>query len=198
MAISVHDLDLPEVELIDLDRHEAMAALAAARERHWLARTPLGYVVNRHEDVTAILRERRFHTALSLIPQMAGIDDSEFLERRRRSILSVEGEDHARLRRLVAPPSRPSPPTGSAHPCAGWSTASSTRSRPRAAANSSRTSVSRIPSRSSASCLAHPRAIGSCSRAGPPTSSGSSTTTSPTTCRVSKPRRKNSTTTCGR
>ncbi len=103
MAISVHDLDLPEVELIDLDRHEAMAALAAARERHWLARTPLGYVVNRHEDVTAILRERRFHSALSLIPQMAGIDDSEFLERRRRSILSVEGEDHARLRRLVAP-----------------------------------------------------------------------------------------------
>jgi cytochrome P450 len=103
VSVSVHDLELPEVELIDLDRVEALAVLAEAREGHWLARTPMGYMVTRHEDVTAILRDRRFLSALSLITQMQGIDESRFLQRRRRSILSVDGEEHARLRRLVAP-----------------------------------------------------------------------------------------------
>ncbi|HEX2381095.1 MAG TPA: cytochrome P450 [Acidimicrobiales bacterium] len=103
MTVSVHDLELPEVELIDLERDEALAVLAKAREGHWLARTPMGYMVTRHEDVTAILRDRRFLSALSLITQMQGVDDSRFFARRRRSILSVDGDDHARLRRLVAP-----------------------------------------------------------------------------------------------
>ncbi len=103
MAVSVHELELPEVELIDLERAEALAVLAEAREGHWLARTPMGYMVTRHEDVTAILRDRRFLSALSLITQMQGVDDSRFMSRRNRSILSVDGEEHARLRRLVAP-----------------------------------------------------------------------------------------------
>jgi cytochrome P450 len=103
MAVSVNDLELPEIELIDLDRAEALAVLADAREGHWLARTPVGYMVTRYEDVTAILRDRRFLSALSLITQMQGIDESRFLSRRNRSILSVDGDEHARLRRLVAP-----------------------------------------------------------------------------------------------
>jgi cytochrome P450 len=103
VSVSVHDLELPEVELIDLDRVEALAVLAEARKGHWLARTPMGYIVTRHEDVTAILRDRRFLSALSLITQMQGVDESRFVERRRQSILSLDGEEHARLRRLVAP-----------------------------------------------------------------------------------------------
>ena len=102
MATLVHDLELPELELIDLERDEALAVFAEARNRHWLARTPLGYIVTRHEDVTAILRDRRFHSALSLLPRMSGITDEEFLDREDRSILSLEGEEHARLRRIVA------------------------------------------------------------------------------------------------
>jgi cytochrome P450 len=103
VGVSVHDLELPEVELIDLERDEALAALVQAREGHWLARTPMGYIVTRHEDVTGILRDQRFLSALSMITEMQGVDDSRFFQRRRRSILSVDGEDHARLRRLVAP-----------------------------------------------------------------------------------------------
>jgi cytochrome P450 len=103
MATSAHDLDLPEIELIDVERHDALARLAEVREQHWLARTPLGYLVTRHEDVTAILRDRRWHSALSLLPQMAGIDDPNVLERRNKSILSMEGDEHTRLRRLVSP-----------------------------------------------------------------------------------------------
>ena len=103
MATTVHDLELPELDTFGLDRAEARAALEAARAEHWLARMPLGYTVTRYADVVGILRDRRFHSALSLIPQMAGIDDEAFTNRRQKSILSLEGEEHARLRRLVSP-----------------------------------------------------------------------------------------------
>src|SRR3954447_19137598 len=102
MATSVYELDLPDVELDGLERAAAIEAMAVARQRHWLARMPFGFGVTRYEDVTAILRDRRFHSALSLLPQMAGIEDETFLERRGQSILAMEGDEHARLRRLVA------------------------------------------------------------------------------------------------
>ena len=54
-------------------------------------------------DVTAILRDKRFHSALSMITQLEGLDDSDFMAGRRESILTMEGAEHARLRRLVAP-----------------------------------------------------------------------------------------------
>jgi cytochrome P450 len=102
MATRVEELDLPEVEILGVDRAEALTALRHAGRHHWLARTPLGYAVTRYDDVVAILRDRRFYSALALLPQLAGIDDDTFLQRRRRSILAMEGDEHARLRRLVA------------------------------------------------------------------------------------------------
>jgi cytochrome P450 len=104
MATSVHDLELPEVAILGLERADMLAMAKEARSRHWLARTPLGYTVTRHADAVGILRDRRFHSALALLPQLAGVDDPAFLARRRRpSILSMEGDEHARVRRLVAP-----------------------------------------------------------------------------------------------
>ncbi len=103
MSTTVHDLELPELDTFGLDRAQAKEAVEAARGEHWLARMPMGYIVTRYVDVVAILRDRRFHSALSLIPQMAGIDDETFNRRRQQSILSMEGDEHARLRRLVAP-----------------------------------------------------------------------------------------------
>lgn len=102
MATPVHELDLPEVAIEGMERGEALVVLQAARDRHWLARMPLGYGVTRYEDVVAILRDRRFHSALALLPQLSGIDDEAFLERRGKSILAMEGEEHSRLRRIVA------------------------------------------------------------------------------------------------
>ncbi|HZQ84215.1 MAG TPA: cytochrome P450 [Acidimicrobiales bacterium] len=103
MATPVHELDLPEVDLFGLEREEGLAAMRAARERHWLVRMPMGYAVTRYDDAVAVLRDRRWHSATALITQMAGISDEQFEGRQRRSILSMEGPEHARLRRLVAP-----------------------------------------------------------------------------------------------
>jgi cytochrome P450 len=100
---NAHELDLPEIDIFGLDRDEALAAFEAARQQHWLARTALGYAVTRHDDVTAILRDRRFHSALSFLPQMAGIEEGPIQARQERSILSMEGEEHTRVRRLASP-----------------------------------------------------------------------------------------------
>ena len=99
---TVFELELPVYDPEGLDRAGRIAALAGARSQHWLARTPLGFAVTRYADVVALLRERRFHSALSLLPQMQGVEGGDF-EQRRPSILSMEGDEHARVRRLVAP-----------------------------------------------------------------------------------------------
>ena len=103
MAVAVTDLELPGLDILGIERGAALQEVANARRRHWLARTPLGYMVTTYEDAVSVLRDRRFHSALSLLGDMAGMAGEEFVGRRRRSILSMEGDEHARLRRLVAP-----------------------------------------------------------------------------------------------
>lgn len=105
MAVSVHELDLPMVDLVGAERAEALAQIGAARRQHWLARTALGFAITTYEDAVSVLRDRRFHSALSVLGQAQGVtpETDAYFERRRRSILSLEGEEHARLRRLVAP-----------------------------------------------------------------------------------------------
>ena len=99
----VSDLELPFLDTVGLERREAIDAVAAAHAVHWLARTELGYSVTRLQDVTAILRDQRFHSALSMIEQAPELQSSGARDRRGESILTMEGEGHARLRRLVAP-----------------------------------------------------------------------------------------------
>src|SRR5580698_6913476 len=103
MAQLVSELTLPYLDMAGLERADAIAAIEEARPHHWLARTDMGYAVASVSDVTAILRDKRFHSALSMITQIEGVDDAEFAQGRRQSILSMEGPEHARLRRLVAP-----------------------------------------------------------------------------------------------
>jgi cytochrome P450 len=100
---SVYDLDLPEIETAGMERSEVLAVVRRARSEHWLARTPVGFLLSDYRDAVTVLRDRRFHSALSLIPQMAGIEPGTYMQNRRRSILGMEGDEHARLRRLVAP-----------------------------------------------------------------------------------------------
>src|ERR1700685_992246 len=99
----VSDLNLPYLDTIGLERREAIDAITAARSVHWLARSELGYSVTRLQDVTAILRDPRFHSALSMIERAPERQAPAGRDRRVDSILTMEGPGHARLRRLVAP-----------------------------------------------------------------------------------------------
>ena len=51
MPTLVHDVELPEVDVFGLGRESLITAFERARERHWLARVPLGHAVTRYEDV---------------------------------------------------------------------------------------------------------------------------------------------------
>jgi cytochrome P450 len=103
MAQLVTELELPYLDTIGLERQDAITAVKAARAEHWLARTDLGYSVMGLADVTAILRDKRFHSALSMIQRSPELADTEWAQSRGESILTMEGDSHARLRRLVAP-----------------------------------------------------------------------------------------------
>lgn len=105
MPTLVTDLELPTLELLSArDQADRIQRIDAVRSESWLAKSPLlGWTLTRHEDVTALLRDRRWHSAAGMIAQMSGVDPSSLGRDRRVSILSAEGEVHSRLRRLVAP-----------------------------------------------------------------------------------------------
>ncbi len=104
MAIPVGDLDLPRYRM-SLDNPtpgEYHDEVAASRDNGWIQRWLCGYVVFGHDDVTALLRERRLHQAAGKVPALlAGITDP-VSSLPADDILLAEGEKHLRLRRLVA------------------------------------------------------------------------------------------------
>ena len=102
MSTIVNDLDLPELSMDGTyeDRRDRVLGMDTDS---WLVRGVLGYVVWHYEDVTAMLRDKRWHSATARLPELFGVTDPRFLERQQVSILSAEGDVHTRLRRLVAP-----------------------------------------------------------------------------------------------
>jgi cytochrome P450 len=101
MATLASELDLPEI--LDGSFDQRFARRMALDPDQWIVRNMFGYAVVHYEDVTAILRDKRWHSAVSRIPELMGITNPQFLERQQVSILSAEGDMHVRLRRLVAP-----------------------------------------------------------------------------------------------
>ena len=80
-----------------------MSALTQFPVDAWIARNLFGFAVWHYDDVTSILRDKRWHSATSRIPEIMGVTDQRFLDRQEVNILSAEGDVHTRLRRLVAP-----------------------------------------------------------------------------------------------
>jgi cytochrome P450 len=106
MATLVSELEIPDLSWLDdpsVPPHELRARMTETAEEHWLARNAFGVTALRYDDAVAMLRDKRWHSASSRILEYAGIDDAEWLARRRTSILGAEGEVHTRLRRLVGP-----------------------------------------------------------------------------------------------
>jgi cytochrome P450 len=106
MSTWVSELDIPDLTWLDdpaiATEHAREAAGDAARES-WIARNLFGYSILHYDDVVAMLRDQRWHSASGQLLELSGIDNPEWLARRRTSILSAEGDEHIRLRRLVGP-----------------------------------------------------------------------------------------------
>ena len=108
MTMPASALDLPDLTWLDdpatgFDERRAATALAA--DQSWIARNMFGYSILHYDDVVAMLRDKRWHSASGKIIEMSGVDNPEWLERSRRrsSILSAEGDEHTRLRRVAGP-----------------------------------------------------------------------------------------------
>lgn len=104
MATPVAEIECPEINeprpsggpLI----RELVAPLA---EQSWIVRTPIGYIMTRHEDCIAVLKDSRWHQATRLLAELNPVDNERYQQRQhRQSILTMEGEEHQRLRRLVS------------------------------------------------------------------------------------------------
>lgn len=101
-ATPVSELDVPFVSV--------SARSGTRRDRrdladagHWLGQNELGYFVIGYDETKAVLRDRRWHSGLHAL---AKSDDEEF-ERwraeRQPTVLALDGPDHQRLRKLLAP-----------------------------------------------------------------------------------------------
>ena len=79
------------------------AEVMAARDAHWYARTAFGYALLGYKQTSAVLGDSRFaRTPLEWALIMRGVTSGPVFDWLRSIILSTEGVDHLRLRRLVS------------------------------------------------------------------------------------------------
>ena len=159
--------------LLDLvDRSSATSehggTVADAARQSWIARNPFGYSVLHYDDVVAVLRDKRWHSAVESDPRDEGITDPKFLDRQP----DVDPVGRGRRAHPPAPARRQGVLAARRRPAAAVHARGHRRARRRgrrrpAGPTSPSTSASRTRSRSSASCSARRRRTGSCSAAGP-------------------------------
>jgi cytochrome P450 len=100
---SVFDADLPSVDYLHLhDPFEAHGVIAAAREQSPIAMGRYAPEVLSYELVRTVLRDPRFVTASGGGLDLQGITSGPLWDRAISSVLSLDGEAHHRLRRLVS------------------------------------------------------------------------------------------------
>ncbi len=74
-----------------------------ARERDWYVVTNYGHAVLRYDEMNRLLKDRRFRQGNAQWPAQNGIHSGLFSDWWKRTLLSLEGEDHDRTRRLLRP-----------------------------------------------------------------------------------------------
>ena len=79
------------------------AEVHAARDQGWYVETNWGWAVLRHAEVSALLRDRRFRQGNARWPAQNGIHSGLFSDWWQETLLSLEGDDHSRIRRLLMP-----------------------------------------------------------------------------------------------
>jgi len=103
MTPSADTADAPYFDVSDRFFSASSRAVAAARERSWFARTNFGLAVLRYEEVGALLKDRRLRQGSFAWPAQNGIEHGLLPEWWAEIMLSKEGDDHRRLRRLGNP-----------------------------------------------------------------------------------------------
>jgi len=96
MAEISFDLSDPSFDVTSPLVHEA-------RAESWYVETNWGWAVLRYAEVNALLKDRRFRQGNARWPAQNGIHSGLFSDWWQETLLSLEGEDHTRIRRLLMP-----------------------------------------------------------------------------------------------
>jgi cytochrome P450 len=103
MSVDVAEDRIAYLDVIAPDFRPDSAQVMAARDANWYARTPFGYAILRYRQASAALRDPRFaRSSLEWTLTSRGITSGPVLDWLRSIILSTDGADHLRLRRLVS------------------------------------------------------------------------------------------------
>ena len=112
MPTNVHDLQLPMVDTkfvpSERDTYQQLEHARQTAKQTWIAKTAFGFAILHHDDIEAILKDKRWHNALTLIVKANPYTSDEYKTRRAQSIICLEGEDHSRIKKLVQPAFNPS------------------------------------------------------------------------------------------
>ncbi|MGE0818219.1 MAG: hypothetical protein AB7O74_06095, partial [Candidatus Nanopelagicales bacterium] len=94
--------ELPYLPVSDPSFSVQSDAVREARAAGWCARTPYGLAVPRYDEVNSLIKDRRLRQGSWAWPQHNGVT-GRFADWWAGWLLNIEGEDHARLRRLLNP-----------------------------------------------------------------------------------------------
>jgi cytochrome P450 len=101
----VSELDLPAFDYTapDFSADRYHQQLAETRQRGWLAKSPLAYIVLDHDAGEFFLRSRKTAFPGRQIAEFFGVTSGPLAEHIDLNILNLTGEQHRRLRALVGP-----------------------------------------------------------------------------------------------
>ena len=94
---------VPHLDLADPAFDVTSPSVHRARDDGWYAETPYGWAILRYDEGTALLKDRRFRQGNARWPAQNGIHDGPWQQWWGETLLSLEGDDHLRLKRLLTP-----------------------------------------------------------------------------------------------
>lgn len=100
-AVSVFDTGLPTIDYENESPEEAQRILALARRQAPIALGPHGPEVLRYDLVRGVIRDDRFVMPTGTLLEAQGITSGPVWDRVSTLLLSLDGAEHQRLRRLV-------------------------------------------------------------------------------------------------
>ena len=94
---------IPFLDVKAADFSIRSAPVMAAREQHWYATTPYGIAILRYEDTNALQNDKQLHQGTRRWPEHNGIQSELLVPWWNEMMLSLEGQDHIRIRKLANP-----------------------------------------------------------------------------------------------
>ena len=95
------DADVAFLNIFDPEFTPESPEVAAARERHWWAQTPMAPMILRHGEARELLGDRRLVHGAQRYMASHGVTEGPTADWWAGALMSLEGEDHTRIRSLV-------------------------------------------------------------------------------------------------